>query len=159
MATRSSFSNWIRVIELESEFDWSAFRELSEFELYIVGDLWIIFNKYTGRNLCIFYNIENLFDLRDSRFTNDGDFLPESVKRWTPKRYKNKLRKLSYAIANIGLEDIGKTPALMGFAEVENKQVIEDLLNTKHLKELPYDYVHYDSPDERGIDVALLYNK
>lgn len=105
-----------------------------------------------------FYNLENLFDIIDDEDTLDNDFLPSSDKKWTEKRYKNKLRKLSYAIANIGLEDIGKTPALMGFAEVENKQVIEDLLNTKHLKELPYDYVHYDSPDERGIDVGLIYD-
>lgn len=105
-----------------------------------------------------FYNLENLFDTIDDEDTLDNDFLPSSDKKWTKKRYENKLRKLSFAISNIGLEDIGKTPALMGFAEVENKKVIEDLLNAKHLKELPYDYVHYDSPDERGIDVGLIYD-
>ena len=105
-----------------------------------------------------FYNLENLFDIIDDEDTLDNDFLPSSDKKWTEKRYKNKLRKLSFAISNIGLEDIGEPPAIMGFAEVENKQVIEDLLNAKHLKELPYDYVHYDSPDERGIDVGLIYD-
>ncbi len=105
-----------------------------------------------------FYNLENLFDIIDDEDTLDNDFLPSSDKKWTEKRYKNKLRKLSFAISNIGLEDIGQPPAIMGFAEVENKQVIEDLLNAKHLKELPYDYVHYDSPDERGIDVGLIYD-
>ena len=105
-----------------------------------------------------FYNLENLFDIIDDEDTLDNDFLPSSDKKWTKKRYENKLRKLSFAISNIGLEDIGKTPALMGFAEVENKKVIEDLLDAKHLKELPYDYVHYDSPDERGIDVGLIYD-
>lgn len=105
-----------------------------------------------------FYNIENLFDLRDSKFTNDGDFLPESVKRWTPKRYKNKLRKLGFAISNIGLQETGKHPAIVGLAEVENARVLEDLLNSKHLEDLNYDYVHFDSLDERGIDVAMLYD-
>ncbi len=105
-----------------------------------------------------FYNIENLFDLRDSRFTNDGDFLPESVKRWTPKRYKNKLRKIGFAISNIGRLETGKHPAIVGLAEVENAKVLDDLLDSKHLDDLDYDYVHFDSLDERGIDVAILYD-
>lgn len=105
-----------------------------------------------------FYNIENLFDLRNSKFTNDNDFLPHSVKRWTPKRYKNKLRKLGFAISNIGREETGKHPAIIGLAEVENARVLEGLLNSKHLNDLDYDYVHFDSLDERGIDVAMLYD-
>lgn len=105
-----------------------------------------------------FYNIENLFDLRDSRFTNDGDFLPESVKRWTPKRYKNKLRKIGFAISNIGKEETGKHPAIVGLAEVENAKVLKDLVSSKHLEDCNYDYVHFDSLDERGIDVAMLYD-
>lgn len=105
-----------------------------------------------------FYNIENLFDLRDSRFTNDDDFLPESVKRWTPKRYKNKLRKIGFAISNIGRLETGKHPAIVGLAEVENAKVLDDLLDSKHLDDLDYDYVHFDSLDERGIDVAILYD-
>ncbi|WP_203256274.1 endonuclease/exonuclease/phosphatase family protein [Hyunsoonleella ulvae] len=105
-----------------------------------------------------FYNIENLFDLRNSKFTNDNDFLPNSVKRWTPKRYKNKLRKLGFAISNIGREETGKHPAIIGLAEVENARVLEDLLDSKHLDDLDYDYVHFDSLDERGIDVAMIYD-
>ncbi|GAA4966118.1 endonuclease [Algibacter aquimarinus] len=105
-----------------------------------------------------FYNIENLFDLRDSRFTNDGDFLPESVKRWTPKRYKNKLRKIGFAVSNIGKEETGKHPAIVGLAEVENAKVLKDLISSKHLEDCNYDYVHFDSLDERGIDVAMLYD-
>ncbi|MFD2724988.1 endonuclease/exonuclease/phosphatase family protein [Hyunsoonleella rubra] len=105
-----------------------------------------------------FYNIENLFDLRDSRYTNDNDFLPESVKRWTPKRYKNKLRKIGYAISNIGRQETGKPPAIVGLAEVENAKVLEDLIDSKHLDDYDYDYVHFDSLDERGIDVAMIYD-
>lgn len=105
-----------------------------------------------------FYNLENLFDTYDDEFTNDNDFLPNSAKRWTVKRYHNKLRKLGYAISNIALEQTGKPPAIVGFAEVENRNVIEDLLKGKHLKDIPYGIVHHDSPDERGIDVAFIYD-
>ena len=106
-----------------------------------------------------FYNLENLFDLKNNRYANDNDFLPTSVKRWTPKRYDNKLRKLSYVISNIGRRETGKHPALVGLAEVENAKVIEDLLDSKHLEGYNYGFVHFDSLDERGIDVALLYDK
>lgn len=105
-----------------------------------------------------FYNLENLFDLNDDHHTNDGDFLPNSNKKWTPKRYQNKLRKLGFAISNIGKNETGKHPAIVGLAEVENAAAIEDLIASKHLKSCNYDYVHYNSLDERGIDVALLYD-
>lgn len=105
-----------------------------------------------------FYNLENLFDLNNDPYTNDNDFLHSSAKKWTPKRYENKLRKLGFAISNIGRNETGKHPAIVGMAEVENGRVIEDLLASKHLQDLNYDYVHYDSPDERGIDVALIYD-
>ncbi len=105
-----------------------------------------------------FYNLENLFDIIDDKHTNDNDFLPNSAKKWTPKRYGDKLRKLSFAISNIGRKETGKHPALVGLAEVENASAIEDLITSKHLKACHYDYIHYDSLDERGIDVALLYD-
>ena len=105
-----------------------------------------------------FYNLENLFDVYDDELTNDNDFLPDSAKRWTPKRYNNKLRKLGFVISNINKEKTQKIPAIIGLAEVENNTVLDDLLASKHLVDLPYNYVHFDSPDERGIDVALLYD-
>lgn len=106
-----------------------------------------------------FYNLENLFDINDDKHTHDNDFLPTSVKKWTPKRYEKKLRKLGFAISNIGRKETGKHPALVGLAEVENASVIKDLIESKHLEDCHYDYVHYDSLDERGIDVALLYDR
>ncbi len=106
-----------------------------------------------------FYNVENLFDVLKDKHTNDNDFLPYSKKKWTPKRYKNKLRKLGFAISNIGRRETGKHPAIVGLAEVENAKVIKDLLDSKHLDDYDYDYVHYESPDERGIDVGLIYDK
>jgi predicted extracellular nuclease len=105
-----------------------------------------------------FYNLENLFDTFDDKFTHDNDFLPRSEKNWTEKRYRKKVRKLGYAISNIGVKTSKKLPAIVGLAEVENKLVIDDLLNSKFLKDKSFDYVHYDSPDERGIDVALIYD-
>lgn len=106
-----------------------------------------------------FYNCENLFDVYDDKRINDDDFLPKSVKKWTLPRYENKLRKLSFAISNIGREETGKHPALVGLAEVENAKVIKDLIKRSHLKDCHYNYVHYNSLDERGIDVALIYDK
>lgn len=105
-----------------------------------------------------FYNVENLFDFYDATQTGDNDFLPISVKKWTYKRYENKLRKLSFAISNIGKKETGKHPAIVGLAEVENAKAIQDLINYKHLEDCHYNYVHYDSLDERGIDVALIYD-
>ncbi|MFV9549738.1 endonuclease [Algibacter sp. PT7-4] len=105
-----------------------------------------------------FYNVENLFDLHNNKATNDNDFLPGSVKNWTPKRYQNKLRKIGYAISNIGRRETGKHPALVGLAEIENDTVIKDLIASKHLEHCNYNFVHFDSPDERGIDVALIYD-
>ena len=109
-------------------------------------------------NTIAFYNLENLFDFYDDTRTNDNDFLPTSVKKWTPKRYENKLRKLSFAISNIGRRETGKHPALVGLAEVENAKAIKNLITHKNLETCNYSYVHYDSLDERGIDVALLYD-
>ena len=106
-----------------------------------------------------FYNIENLFDTKDDIHTNDDDFLPSSAKRWTTKRYENKLYKLGQVISQIGEADVITPPAIVGLAEVENKHVVKDLIESKHLKHYNYDVVHYDSSDERGIDVALIYDK
>ena len=105
-----------------------------------------------------FYNLENLFDTHDDIHTNDEGFLPESDRKWTLKRYHKKIRKLGYTIAQIGSKSTGKSPIFVGLAEVENQHVVEDLLQSKFLRNLSYDYVHYDSPDERGIDTAFIYD-
>lgn len=115
-------------------------------------------NNSTDYFTIAFYNLENLFDTFDDQYTNDNDFLPKSEKRWTEKRYRKKVRKLGYSISQIGIETAKKPPTIVGLAEVENKLVIEDLLESKFLNEHNYDLVHYDSPDERGIDVALIYD-
>ena len=106
-----------------------------------------------------FYNLENLFDIKDDPHTLDDDFTPDSDKKWNEKRYNKKVKKLGRVISQIGYEHTGYAPAILGIAEVENNTVIEALLASKFLKKKGYNYVHYDSPDERGIDTALLYRK
>ena len=105
-----------------------------------------------------FYNIENLFDIYNDKLKHDSDFTENSEMRWTLKRYKNKIQKISYAISQIGIAETQDLPAIVGLAEVENKQVLNDLIQADALANENYKYVHFDSKDERGIDVALLYN-
>ncbi len=99
-----------------------------------------------------FYNVENLFDtVDDPNNPKDDEFLPNAAKEWTNERYQKKL-------SNIGLVMQGiEFPELMGFSEVENKTVLEDLANSDLLKAEGYEVVHIDGPDFRGIDNALLY--
>ncbi|WP_426432021.1 endonuclease/exonuclease/phosphatase family protein [Winogradskyella sp. HB-48] len=114
-------------------------------------------NTSSALHTIAFYNIENLFDIENDPLTNDDDFLPTSAKRWTSKRYQNKLRKIGSVITKIGEENTGTAPVIIGLAEVENRNVLMDLTNSEHLIDLGYDFVHFDSLDERGVDVALLY--
>jgi predicted extracellular nuclease len=106
-----------------------------------------------------FYNVENLFDTVNDPLTADDDFTAEGKKRWTNKRYQIKIRKLGSVISKLGLTQSKHLPAIIGLVEVENAKVVSDLANSSYLKKGHYGYVHYDSPDERGIDVALLYSK
>jgi len=106
-----------------------------------------------------FYNLENLFDIYDDPDTLDDDFTPEGKKKWDAKRYNRKLKKLSSVISQIGTDTSFTPPVIVGLAEVENLQVVTDLVNTEALQEYNYGIAHFDSPDERGIDVALIYQK
>jgi len=106
-----------------------------------------------------FYNIENLFDIYDDELTNDDDFLPTSTKKWTKKRYTKKIYKLGSVISKIGFDITNKPPTIVGLAEVENDLVLKDLIQSEDLSNYDYGFVHYESNDERGIDVALLYDK
>lgn len=115
--------------------------------------------KKTDEFTIAFYNLENLFDTINDPNKLDDDFLPTSEKNWNRKRYEKKIFKLGTAISNIGFLKTRKAPVLVGVAEVENKTVLKDLVKTKHLKGKKYGIVHFDSPDERGIDVGLLYQK
>jgi len=105
-----------------------------------------------------FYNLENLFDPIKNVRTLDSDFTPLGKKKWTLKRYHRKLSKLAKTIMKIGTHENPFPPVLIGVAEAENQGVLNDLLGTKSMKNTPYDFVHFDSPDERGIDTGLIYH-
>ncbi len=120
-----------------------------------------LFRKKKSKNLftLAFYNLENLFDAEDNDHTLDEDFTPEGFKKWTPKRYLHKLGKLSKTIFEIGKDSNTHPPVLIGVAEAENKSVLQDLIKNEPLASIPYDFVHYESPDERGIDTALIFHR
>jgi endonuclease/exonuclease/phosphatase family metal-dependent hydrolase len=103
-----------------------------------------------------FYNVENLFDTEDDSTINDEEFLPEGPNRWTEYRYYEKLDHISKVFLNLGGWEM---PALIGLCEVENRRVLQDLVRLTGLHNFDYEIVHENSPDLRGIDVALLYRR
>jgi predicted extracellular nuclease len=103
----------------------------------------------------VFYNVENLFDIIHEPNTNDEEFLPESPKKWNDEKYQKKISGLAKVLSAVNDKEL---PALIGLAEIENKKVLEDIVASSKLKKGKYGIVHFDSKDERGIDVALLYN-
>jgi len=102
----------------------------------------------------MFYNVENFFDTEDDPATNDNDFTPDGRMHWTKSRYIEKRNNIFRVIAHVGEWD---PPALIGLCEIENRKVLNDLIKNTPLEKYPYGIVHRDSPDPRGIDVALLY--
>ena len=106
-----------------------------------------------------FYNVENLFDIENDSLTFDDDRTPEGKYQWTQERYARKLENISQVLAQIGKTVSGSSPDIIGLCEVENRKVIEDLIHHRNLLGKNYGIVHFDSPDQRGIDVALLYKK
>lgn len=110
-------------------------------------------------NTVAFYNVENLFDYDDDPLTFDEEWTPEGKNAWTKEIYEDKLSKLARVISEIGADITGTSPAIIGVSEVENRRVLEDLINEDPLVGQDYGIVHVESPDRRGIDVGLLYKK
>ncbi len=106
-----------------------------------------------------FYNLENLFDIINDPKKNDELSPIMEIKQNRSKIYKNRIRKLSNVISQIGKDKSKTSPAILGVCEVENKLVLEDLTKSNKLKNKNYGIIHFDSPDKRGIDVALLYQQ
>jgi len=106
-----------------------------------------------------FYNVENLFDHYDDPKTNDDDRTPTGRDKWTEEIFEKKLTNTAAVIADIGNDITGSAPAIIGLSEVENRYVIERLVEHPLLKNYKYGIAHFESPDERGIDVCLLYRK
>ena len=109
--------------------------------------------------ICIlFWNVENYFDPFDDPLKNDDEFTPGAERHWTWKRFETKRDGLAQTVVAVA-DETGELPALVGLAEVENRFVVAQLVRKTMLGNLGYDFVHRESPDERGIDVALLYRK
>ena len=105
-----------------------------------------------------FYNLENLFDTINDPHINDGEFTPEGANQWNTEKYMSKLHNMAYAISTIGTDYTPDGVAVLGLSEIENRHVIEDLVAQPEIADRNYQIVHYDSPDRRGVDVALIYN-
>ncbi len=103
-----------------------------------------------------FYNVENLFDCIDDSTKNDQDFTPQGKKSWTKSKYEKKLTNIFKTVTAIGEFD---PPAVIGLCEVENSKVLKDLVAGTPLRSKNYAFVHHESNDPRGIDVAMLYRK
>ena len=106
-----------------------------------------------------FYNLENLFDPIDdpTKFDEASPIMELNTNK--EEAYKKKVKNMARVIADIGHDVTNNTPAIIGVSEVENREVLEDLVNDSLLIDIDYGIVHYHSPDARGIDVALLYQK
>ena len=105
-----------------------------------------------------FYNLENLYDTEDDPKTRDEDFTPNGPYHYTDAIYHQKLHNLATVISKLGTEVTPDGPAIIGHAEVENAKVLADLVAQPEIKDRNYQYVQFNSPDFRGIDVAMLYN-
>lgn len=103
-----------------------------------------------------FYNLENLFDTIHDEGKNDYDFLPDGRYAWGTRKYEAKLKNLARVLSELSRDKVPQGPACIGVAEVENHRVLDDLLKQPSLAH--YEYVHYEGPDKRGIDCALLYD-
>lgn len=105
-----------------------------------------------------FYNLENLYDTDNDPLIDDEEFLPQGAKSWSEDRYKEKLSNMAFAISQIGVKEVSVGLSILGVCEIENRKVLEDLVEQPQLKHRNYQIVHYDSPDGRGVDVGMLYN-
>jgi hypothetical protein len=104
-----------------------------------------------------FYNCENFFDTKDDPNKKDDEFLPESPLKWDETRFMNKLTKVAQVLDSTVAGD--GLPELVGLVEIENKEVLEELVSKSQFKTKSYGVISTDSPDERSIDVGLLYDK
>jgi len=102
------------------------------------------------------YNVENLFDIVDDPKIPDEEFLPMSEKKWDNEKYQKKLNDIARVISEVNPEEM---PEVVGLVEVENHLVLEDLIKTGKLGGQEYAIIHEESPDYRGIDVAMIYRK
>ena len=133
------------------------------FKIYLNILFFIIFSYFSfAQNnketqiFTVFYNVENLFDTIDCPEKNDADFLPNGKKEWNTEKYNQKQLQLAKVFSSINK---GEIIDIIGLCEIENKTVINDLINQDFFKKTKYQIIHKESPDKRGIDCALLINE
>ena len=108
------------------------------------------------RYTVVFYNVENVFDTLKTEGVLDEEFTPDGINRWNGQKYWKKmanLEKVFYEISTTAKD----YPTIIGVSEIENRSVLEDMVSQEKLLRANYQIVHYDSPDARGVDVALFY--
>ncbi len=105
-----------------------------------------------------FYNLENLFDTINNNGNYDLEFSPQGARQWDGHKYWSKIHNLAYAISQMKSQTTPNGPAIIGVSEIENKSVLDDLVNDPQIRAWNLQVVHHDSPDRRGVDVGLLYN-
>ena len=103
-----------------------------------------------------FYNVENLFDAEHDRGKSDQAFLPDGENNWTQEKYEKKVVNIAEVIKAMADKN-GRWHSILGLAEVENDRVLEALVADPQIAEAGYEFVHFEGPDVRGIDCAMLY--
>ncbi|MCH2225475.1 MAG: endonuclease [Crocinitomicaceae bacterium] len=126
-----------------------------KFTLFLISffiGLSLFAQNKTNNNITVgFYNVENLFDTLNTPNKNDSEFLPSADRAWNSKRYSAKISHINEVYDSIN------RPSIWGICEIENKAVVEDIINNGTMKG-QFDIVHYESLDQRGIDNALIYD-
>ena len=124
-------------------------------QLILIITIQLVAQKQEKQNFKIMcYNADNFFDCVHDSLSNDNEFLPSGIRAWNYSKYQKKQSNIAKVITAIGGWD---APALVGLCEVESDKCLYDLTHYSGLKNFRYNYIHHDSPDPRGIDVALLY--
>ncbi len=132
-------------------------RTMRKFAL-IFAIITLTFNQLNAQDeyRIVSYNVENLFDYENDTLTADDEFTPRGTRAWNYEKYQRKLARIAKVIAAIGG---GQPPFLVGLCEIENEKVLTDLTRRSPLKMMNYSFVHFNSPDRRGIDTGLLYQR
>ena len=125
--------------------------------LLLVSLLFPLMGVAQEKLMVVEWNVENLFDTEHDTLKNDYEFLPDGSYHWNRTRYWRKLNRVGQTITACG-ESLNTMPHLIGLCEVENDTVLRDLTKRSLLRKARYEYVMTDSPDQRGVDVALLYS-
>lgn len=149
------FNGAINLLHLQTKY----ILQIMKIRLVILFSVYFSFSiaqKTPSKIRIAFYNPENIFDTINDPKKNDEEFLPEGKNKWNTNKYEIKLKHTARVVSEI---NDGKGADIIGFSEIENKSVLVDLTTKTELKKQNYDIVHHDSPDERGIDVALIYKK